>query len=162
MDQEAQPPGTVERNGPRRGDADSQLERIIASIADAIVVVDEAGYVEFANPAADDLLRQGGTLAGSQFGFPVSDGETTELELVGGRVAEMRVVELTWGGRPAWLASLRDVTLRRESEEAARRLWRERTAREEAEKERRRLESLLQRAPAGILTTRGPEYVCAF
>ena len=161
MDQ--QPQTRTTRRGRRgRRDADRQLERIIGSVADAIVVVDEAGFVQFANPAAEDLLRRGGALVGTQFGFPVSDGETAELDLVGGRAAEMRVVELTWAGGPAWLASLRDVTQRREAEDAARRLWRERTAREEAEKERRRLQSLLQRAPAGILTTRGPEHVCAF
>jgi signal transduction histidine kinase/ActR/RegA family two-component response regulator len=142
---------------------DQRLQRIIEHVADAIVVVDRDGQVEFANPAAEQLLgRPSSQLIGSQFGFPVAGVETTELDVVGGRAAEMRVVELSWGGKPAWLASLRDVTDRREAEQAARRLWRERTAREEAEKERRRLQDLLQRAPAGILTTRGTAHVCAF
>jgi signal transduction histidine kinase/ActR/RegA family two-component response regulator len=146
-----------------REESDERLQRIIERIADAIVVVDQAGRVEFSNPAAEQLLgRQPASLVGSLFGFPVVDGETAEIDLRSGRVAEMRVVELSWAGRPAWLASLRDVTDRREAEEAARRLWRERTLREAAEKERRRLQDLLVRAPAGILTTRGSGHVCVF
>ncbi len=142
---------------------DTELERIIEATGDAIVVVDTEGTVRFANSAAEALFRRRREeLLGCPFGFPVVSGETTELDLPGGRVAEMRVVDLLWEGRSACLASLRDVTDRREAEDAARRLWRERTAREESEKERERLQELLARAPAAVLTTHGPDHVCVF
>lgn len=142
---------------------DAERERIIEGIGDAIVVVDPEGTVRFVNSAAEALFgRRREALLGCPFGFPVVSGETTELDVPGGRVAEMRVVDLLWGGRSACLASLRDITDRKEAEDAARRLWRERTAREESEKERRRLQELLERAPAAVLTTRGPDHVCIF
>lgn len=138
---------------------DAERERIIEGTSDAIVVVDPEGTVRFANSAAERLfVRRRNELLGSSFGFPVVSGETTELDLPGGRVAEMRVVDLLWDGRSAYLASLRDLTDRKEAEDAAR----ERTAREESEKERRRLQEILARAPAAVLTTRGPEHVCVF
>jgi len=142
---------------------DAERERIIEGTGDAIVVVDPEGTVRFANSAAEALFgRRREELLGCSFGFPVVSGETTELDLPGSRVAEMRVVDLLWDGRSAYLASLRDVTDRKEAEDAARRLWRERTAREESEKERRRLQELLARAPAAVLTTHGPDHVCVF
>ena len=142
---------------------DAERERIIEGTGDAMVVVGPEGTVRFVNSAVEALFgRRREDLLGSPFGFPVVSGETTELDVPGGRVAEMRVVDLLWGGRSAYLASLRDITDRKEAEDAARRLWRERTAREESEKERRRLQELLERAPAAVLTTHGPDHVCVF
>ncbi|HYG62493.1 MAG TPA: PAS domain-containing protein [Thermoanaerobaculia bacterium] len=142
---------------------DTERERIIEGTGDAMVVVDLEGSVRFANSAAEALFGQRREkLLGSPFGFPVVSGETTELDVAGSRVAEMRVVGLLWEGRSAYLASLRDITGRKEAEDAERRLWRERTAREESEKERRRLQELLERAPAAVLTTRGQDHVCVF
>lgn len=144
-------------------ETEERLRRIIDSIADAVVVVDRDGVVKFANPAAGKLFgRSREEVVGDPFGLPLVTGETIEVDVREGRVAEMRAAELPWDGDVAWLASLRDVTARREAEQSARRLWRERTAREEAEKERVRLEELLARAPAAILTTRGRDHVCAF
>lgn len=142
---------------------EAERERIIEGTSDAIVVVDAEGTVRFVNSAAEALFsRRREQLRGSPFGFPVVSGETTELDLPGGRVAEMRVVDLLWDGGSACLASLRDITDRKEAEDAARRLWRERTAREESEKERRQLQELLARAPAAVLTTHGLDHVCVF
>jgi signal transduction histidine kinase/BarA-like signal transduction histidine kinase len=142
---------------------DTERERIIEGTNDAIVVVDLHGTVRFANSAAEVLFRRRREeLFGCAFGFPAVSGETTELDLPDGRIAEMRVVDLLWEGHSACLASLRDITGRKEAEDAARRLWRERTAREESEKERERLQELLARAPAAVLTTRGPDHVCVF
>ena len=142
---------------------ETERGRIIEATSDAIVVVDGQGTVRFANTAAENLFgRRRQQILGSPFGFPVVAGETTELDLANGRVAEMRVVDLVWDGHPAHLASLRDVTGRKEAEDAARRLLLARTAREEAAKERQRLQELLERAPAAVLSTRGHDHVCAF
>jgi signal transduction histidine kinase/CheY-like chemotaxis protein len=145
------------------GGAEERLRPILDALADAVVVVDAEGILKLANPAAGQLFgRPPEELVGDQFGLPLVAGGTTEVDLQNGGVAEMRTVEIVWEEAPACLASLRDVTERKEAEETARRLWQERTAREEAEKERGRLEELLVRAPAAILTTRGASHVCAF
>lgn len=142
---------------------EERLRAIIDSIADAVVLVDGEGIVKVANPAAAKLFeRRREDILGDHFGLPLVAGETTEVDLKSGAVAEMRTVEILWEDEPACLATLRDVTARKEAEETARRLWQERIAREEAEKERGRLEELLVRAPAAILTTRGRDQVCAF
>ncbi|HZT80934.1 MAG TPA: ATP-binding protein, partial [Gemmataceae bacterium] len=125
----------MERDVTREGTADDLRQALRASEArfrntieknaDGILIVGRDGAIRFANPAAEVLLgRRGGQLVGHVFGIPVIPGETTEIDLLHGGapagVAEMRVVEIDWEGRPAYLASLRDVTERKRSAEAAR------------------------------------------
>ncbi|MEM9456728.1 MAG: response regulator [Myxococcota bacterium] len=94
-----------------------QSTAIVASISDAVLVIDPEGIVLFANPASEQLLgRSPAELVGTRFGFPVEPGAGTELELEGDldpRYAEMTIVEFEWQGKPAWLASLRDITAHR-------------------------------------------------
>ena len=110
---------------------------VIERNADAIVVVDRRGTIRFANSMAAMLFRSSrDALVGTPFGHPVTAGETTELDLWRGgdpRVVEMRVVESEWDGEQAYIASLRDITERRQAEESARRLFREQAARTAAE-----------------------------
>ncbi len=118
--------------------SDARFHAIIEKTADGIVVVDAAGAVRFANPAAERLFgREARELVGRVFGFPIVAGEETEIDLIrqgGERVgAAMRVVETVWEGEGAWVVALRDVTDRRKAEERARRLIREQAARAEAE-----------------------------
>ena len=114
------------------------LRIAVECMADALIVVEEGGAIVFANPAAERLFgRPHAELVGSPFGFPLVDGETTELDVVrpGGQpvVAELRAVAVDWDGRAAWLATLRDVTDRRLAEERARELERAEQARRQAE-----------------------------
>src|SRR5579872_5173233 len=86
-----------------------QLRNLIERNADAIIVVDGAGLVRFANPAAEALFRRNADdLVGTQLGIPLVVGETTEIDILGQAdqigVAEMRVVETEWGGEGARLA----------------------------------------------------------
>jgi signal transduction histidine kinase len=110
---------------------------IVEQNADAILVVDEDGVIRFANPVARSMFAgRREELVGTHFGFPLVSGETTELDLISGgapRAVEMRVVESEWEGAPACIASLRDITERKQVEENARRLIREQTGREAAE-----------------------------
>ena len=116
----------------------SRLRSIVERLADGIVIVDATGVIRFANPAAEQLFgRNRDQLVGSQLGFPVVVGESTEVEVVhpghGAITAELRVVDVEWAGAPALLVSLRDITHRKRAAERERQLERERAARAEAE-----------------------------
>ena len=116
-----------------------QLRNLIDRNGDAIVVVDEAGLVQFANPAAERLFgRSALELVGSQLGLPVVVGETTEIDILGqgerdAGVAEMRVMETEWGGQHARLAVLRDITERKRAELERQQLFQAQVARAQAE-----------------------------
>ena len=114
------------------------MRSIVERLADGIVIVDATGVIRFANPAAEQLFgRNRDQLVGSQLGFPVVVGESTEVEVVhpgdGVITAELRVVDVEWAGAPALLVSLRDITHRKRAAERERQLERERAARAEAE-----------------------------
>jgi two-component system cell cycle sensor histidine kinase/response regulator CckA len=68
--------------------------------------------------------RPANELLGQPFGYPVVAGETTQTDVVRSDgqtiAAEMRVVELSWEGGPAHLATWRDITQRRKLEEQLR------------------------------------------
>ena len=123
--------------------AERSLRTVIRENVDGMLVIDRAGVVVFANPAAERLLgRPAQALEGTRLGFPLVPGESSEIDVIDGpapRTAEMRVVAIDWEGQPAALASLRDVTERKRTEDELRRLStelelrvRERTAQLEA------------------------------
>src|SRR5437868_9930814 len=77
-------------------ESEARFRNIIDNNGDAIVVVGTDGLVRYANAAAERMFHRGrGGLQGSPFGFPLTAGETTEVDIVveGGAVrpAEMRV-----------------------------------------------------------------------
>lgn len=91
------------------------LRQIFLSNADGMIVADLGGKVMFVNPSAERLLsRSAAELIGSAFPFELAADTANEMCLLspGGRklVVEMRVVATKWQGRPALLASLRDIT----------------------------------------------------
>ncbi len=100
---------------------ETNLRNVIASNVDGTIVVDNQGVIQFANPAAqalhgcseDDLLQ-------APFAFPVQDCESSEIEIPrtdGQHVpAEMRTVNVTWEGKPAYLAMLRDLTPQKQAQ----------------------------------------------
>ncbi len=101
---------------------ESGLHRIIEKNADGIVILDRNGIVKFANPASEKLFgRNSEELIGEMLGFPFVSGETSEISVIhsSGRpiVAEMRVVDIDWENETAYLASMRDITDRKEAEE---------------------------------------------
>lgn len=98
---------------------------LIENTADGVLVVDLFGSVLYANPAAGQILGHSREeLLHVPLGRPVTRGETAEITVrrPDGKPAEveMRVVEVTWDGKPALLASLRDISARRAQEERQR------------------------------------------
>lgn len=101
---------------------EAQFRDLIESNADGIVILDEDGILRFANAAAEELFSQDtANLIGEAFGFPVSIDVPTELNVVNrdGEVAflEMRMVKTVWDAEAVYIASLRDITERKRSEE---------------------------------------------
>jgi signal transduction histidine kinase len=91
---------------------------IIRNSADAILILNEAGLVEFINPAAEWMF---GVEADSAVGRPCPFGRsldgTFEIEVPDRegrrRQAEVRIVDTSWRGREATMAMVRDITDRR-------------------------------------------------
>ena len=92
----------------------TQFEHLVAVMPDAVVVTDQDGIIQFANPAAVDLFgKTAAELVGTATGFSTTRGEACEIELpLRGerRDAEMRVAACVWNGRSALLAVIRDIT----------------------------------------------------
>ena len=127
---------------------DARLGGILQTITDAIVIVDQAGVIGFANAAAEQLFeRPTSELVGQIFGLPVMTGETAEVDVVrkrGNIVAELRASVIEWDGAPAAIVSLRDITERKRAEERERKLIHEQVARVEAEASERRARFLTE------------------
>lgn len=115
-----------------------RLRTIIDQVADGLVITGADGLIRFVNAAAESLFgRTADDLLGEDFGFPVVAGESTEIEVLRPRgaqvVAELRAVGIDWEGQNALLISLRDITERRLAEQQAHELAREQAARAAAE-----------------------------
>jgi PAS domain S-box-containing protein len=137
-------------------ESEARFRNIIDNNADAIVVVGRDGVVQYANAAAGRMFRRATSgLKGTPFGFPLTAGETTEVDVVadGGviRPAEMRVTESVWDGMPVCLATLRDVSDREM-------LRRERAAQLAAQLAESKLRDIISQAPVAIAVLGGPEH----
>lgn len=95
--------------------SESTFHSIAHTTTNGIVIVDQDGHVRFANPSAEELFgRKAGQLLGAPFGLPLVSGESTHIDIPrsSGKpgVAEMRLSEIEWEGKVAYLAMLRDLT----------------------------------------------------
>lgn len=109
----------LERQARELTENEGRLRRIIGNAADAIVVTDPGGAVLLANPAAEVMFGRGRReLLGCNLGLPTGL-EKTELEIDRpdrpGFTVEMRVVDITWSGQMAFLATFRDITAHKET-----------------------------------------------
>ncbi|MEM1398332.1 MAG: ATP-binding protein [Pseudomonadota bacterium] len=94
---------------------------VVDDNADAMVVVDQEGVVRYANPAACSLMAMDAeTLVGSPFGLPIEGMSVSEVDILRSDhvpvVADIRAMETRWDGEPAFIATMRDITARREKE----------------------------------------------
>jgi PAS domain S-box-containing protein len=137
-------------------ESEARFRNVIERNADAIVVVGQDGNVRYANATAGRTFGvEPANLTGRPFGFPLTVGETTVIDvIVNGepRLSEMRVFDSTWDGQPVCLASLRDIT-------DLETLRRERSARLAAKLAEQRVRSVFSQAPVAIAVVRGPDHV---
>lgn len=121
--------------------SERRLSTIIANNADGIIIMDKNGIARFVNPAAESLFGlKAEELLDKLFVFPVESSETRELDIArkDGKtaIAEMRVAEIDWKGETAYLASLRDITERKQAEEQIRLLTHQLMKAQESEREK--------------------------
>ena len=97
-----------------------RLTNIIEHNKDAMLVIDEKGYVIFKNTSAEqmfDILE--GELTGNYFGFPylIKDSEEIEIIKKDGNllISEIRKTEIDWEGKTVYLLSIRDITERKKT-----------------------------------------------
>lgn len=105
--------------------SEMNLRNVIAGNVDGMIVLDNKGAIQFANPAAEDLFGlSAGELLRTRFGFPVTDCESGETEILRGDghsvPVELRLVDVKWEGQPACLAVVHDLTHKKQAEEALR------------------------------------------
>ena len=103
------------------------FNNIVNRNVDGVLIIDRKGVAHFVNPAAEALFgRKADELLGEIFGLPLVAGDASEIDTIRSSgelgVAEMRVIETEWDGENAYLASVRDITERKRSEEAQERL----------------------------------------
>jgi PAS domain S-box-containing protein/diguanylate cyclase (GGDEF)-like protein len=129
---------------------EQRFRGMIENNADGIVIVDSKGIIRFVNPAARALFdRRSDEVVGELLGFPMVAGETMELDIIRSDrkqiVAEMRVEKTEWEGIPAYLASLRDITERKEAEKIQQRLQ------DRLAEEKNKLETALESMTDGVV-----------
>jgi PAS domain S-box-containing protein len=95
------------------------LENIITEIQDGILVIDNQGYVRFANPAALKLFNTSlDKLLNYQWGIPV--GFVNEINVVTPdqkiNTLEIKISQIQWQDETAYLLAVRDITDRKEAE----------------------------------------------
>ncbi len=108
-------------------DNERQLNELIEANVDGMLVIDDQDRAIFANPAACDLLnRSRDELIDQIVGLPLGGDSPAELNLVRPdgrrRIVERRVRRIAWQQQMVSLASLRDVTARKEAEDELQRL----------------------------------------
>jgi len=100
------------------------LDDLVELLPDAALVLDEDGAVLAVNHRALDLFNRERTdFIGELLEFAAAEGETQDISIPradGLRLGAMQVARFIWDANPCTLATIRDVTKRRRSEQA---LW---------------------------------------
>lgn len=97
----------------------ANIELILATITDGIVVVNQQGIVLYANQSAEHIFERG-ELPGRDLAIPLSPSASyQDINLIrrsGIGWAELRSSPITWDGQAAYVIGVRDITERKMSE----------------------------------------------
>jgi PAS domain S-box-containing protein len=109
-------------------ESEGRWRSIIEAHAQAIVIIDQQHEIRFVNKAAEALFGQTAReLIGAPFGFPLVEGEVTEIEVIrpGRSIAygEMRAIPMRWGGQDNFLLFIQDVSAHKRAEGDLRKLF---------------------------------------
>lgn len=101
------------------------LQNILNNSGDGIIIIDHQEMVRFVNPASKMLFGDAAEdLLGNLFGLPVVAGERAEVDIIRENgetgTGEMRVEQTDWEGEVAYIASIRDITDRKQIEDELR------------------------------------------
>ncbi len=95
------------------------LQLILATISDGIVVVDQCGVVKYANQSAEHIFDQS-ALLGQELAIPLSSTSSKqEINIIrqnGIRWLELRSSPILWVGQSCYLVVASDITLRKNAE----------------------------------------------
>jgi PAS domain S-box-containing protein len=102
-------------------ESEARFRSIVLWNPDAIIVTDAKGKIEYMNPAAERVFnRKMKSFVGKDFGLPLVDGESTEIDIFRpGKdpgVGNMHVFEAEWLNKKARIITINDITERREIE----------------------------------------------
>ncbi len=89
------------------------LREIVYKSSNAVIVIDGSGTVAFVNPAAEKLFNaEPGEIEGESPGFPLIPDTPIAAGMIGEQqtIIEMCLGDIEWGGQPAYLVTIRDVT----------------------------------------------------
>lgn len=95
---------------------------VVGKNRDGVLIINSTGLIVYANKSSIELFgRNLGELIGESIGIPLGGEQTTEINILhrqrGSVVVEISVTDINWDDKPAYLASLRDVTERKKAEE---------------------------------------------
>ena len=100
----------------------SNLEKIINSNPDPILILDRGYSLIFINPSAENLVGKRNKNLSPHIDFPIKNGEKKEMSIIrenGDKImVEMHSAQILWKDKPVYLITLRDITERwKKSEE---------------------------------------------
>jgi PAS domain S-box-containing protein len=104
-------------------ESELRFRRIIEKNVDGILILSHEGRIKFINPAGENILGKAcEELSNQLFGRGLPLGESVELQVVckegETRFVEIRGKKIDWEGKRAYLASIRDITERRQLEKS--------------------------------------------
>lgn len=107
--------------------SEARFRVMIEKNADGVLIVDRSGFIQYVNPAGEELFEESSQdMMGRRFPHPMKPEVVSEIEISrpDGRTitVELRANEFEWAGTRAFLASLRDITARRDAEEEIRKI----------------------------------------
>jgi len=104
------------------GVTQQNMHTVIKNSADGLLIVDDNKIVLFMNPAAEVILgRKAPDLLGEPFGLPLTTDKPSEVQLVAAdgsvTIAEVQAVRTEWENEPVYMATIRDITLRKKAQQ---------------------------------------------